>query len=366
MLADNKLALNAEWDFELLNQELIELSAPDLDFDIAVTGFETPEIDVLLGVEASGEKADPLDIVPAIDRSKPAITQTGDTWILSDHRLRCGNALAAEDYALLLGGAAAQMVFTDPPYKVKVDGHVGGLGAVKHDEFAMGSGEMSPAQFRTFLSSFLKLTADASIDGAMIFVFIDWRHLPDVVAAGAAAGLEYKNLAVWDKINGGMGSLYRSQHELVAVLKNGTAPHINNVELGRHGRYRTNVWRYAGASMFRKGRKADLEAHPTVKPVGLIADAIKDCSHRGGIILDPFGGSGTTLLAAERTGRRARLIEIDPWYCDIAVKRWQVMTGKSGRLERTGETIEQVTARMEKAASAFGDEAVMPNEGAEL
>ena len=231
------------------------------------------------------------------------------------------------------------MVFTDPPYNVKIDGHVSGLGAVKHREFAMASGEMTQAEFTAFSSASSPTSSLRAVDGAIHFVCMDWRHLGEVLAAGGRTFSELKNLCVWNKTNGGMGSLYRSQHELVFVFKSGTAPHINNVELGKHGRYRTNVWTYAGANTFSATRDDDLAMHPTVKPVALVADAILDCSKRRGIVLDAFAGSGTTLVAAERTGRRGYGIELDPAYCDTILRRVSGVAGVEARLARDGPDV---------------------------
>ncbi len=321
ILADNKLAEKAGWDREILAIELQHLTSLDLDFDVTITGFEIGEIDLLLGASQTGDTtADPADEVPTVPAG-PAVTRRGDVWQMGSHRLICGDATDPATYARLLAGEKAQMVFTDPPYNVKIDGHVCGLGAVKHREFAVASGEMTEAEFTRFLTTvFANLAAHAN-DGAIHYVCMDWRHLGEVLAAGRSTYSELKNLCVWAKTNGGMGSLYRSQHELVFVFKSGTAPHINNVELGKHGRYRTNVWSYAGANSFSATRDEDLAMHPTVKPVALIADAILDCSKRKGIILDAFAGSGTTLVAAERTGRRGFGIELDPVYCDVILRR---------------------------------------------
>ena len=333
VLADNKLAENAGWDNEILAIELQALV--ELNFDVELTGFETAEVDLLIeGLEASGSE-DTADHLPAT-AAGPAVSRPGDLWRLGRHRLLCGDATRSEPYARLLAGEKAQMVFTDPPYNVPVDGHVCGLGAVCHGDFAMASGEMSEAQFTAFLEGVFSHLAANTQDGAIHFVCMDWRHLFEVMAAGRAVYSELKNLCVWNKTNGGMGSLYRSKHELVLVFKNGTAPHINTVELGRHGRYRTNVWDYAGINSFAEGRLDQLAMHPTVKPVALVADAIKDCSRRGGVVLDAFGGSGTTLIAAERTGRCGRLIEMDPAYVDTAIARFEDLTGEIAVHDETG------------------------------
>lgn len=325
VIADNKLAENAGWDEKLLAIELEELSL-NLDFDVTLTGFETGEIDFLIS-EQSGENQDPADDVPAIDRSTQSVSRVGDRWRIGDHVLVCGDALKRETFRTLLGTTTAQMVFVDPPYNVAIAGHVSGLGKAKHREFEMASGEMSVIQYTTFLSDMCSRLVEFSADGSIHFICIDWRHLRELLAAGHTVYTEFKNLCVWTKTNAGMGSFYRSQHELVLVFKNGTAPHINNIELGRFGRNRSNAWTYAGANTFSKTREADLAMHPTVKPLALVADAIMDCSKRGGIVLDSFAGSGTTLLAAQKTGRKGYGIEIDPHYVDITIGRFVELYG---------------------------------------
>ena len=247
---------------------------------------------------------------------------------MGEHRLFCGDARRAESFATLLGGSRAQLVFVDPPFNVKIQGHASGKGRVKHREFAEASGEKTSAQFAKFLEDSLNLLAEHSADGSIHYVCSDWRHLDEMLTAGRRVYRELKNLVVWNKTNAGLGSFYRSQHELVFVWKHGRGKHTNNFELGQHGRHRSNVWTYAGANAFSAERLADLAIHPTVKPVALVADAIRDCSRRGDLVLDSFGGSGTTLIACERTGRKARLIEIDPIYCDQTVRRWQKLTGR--------------------------------------
>jgi hypothetical protein len=300
VIADNRLAENAGWDRALLGIELQYLTELDIDFDVTVTGFELPEIDLLIGeLSLAANDNDAADA--AVEAAAgPATTHQGDVWQIGNHRLVCADSTQIESYKRLLGDERAQLVFTDPPYNVPISGHVGGLGTIQHREFAMASGEMSQAEFTAFLQSVFGHLATFSVDGAIHFQCMDWRHCPEIMAAGAAAYTELKNICVWAKNNGGMGSLYRSQHEFVFVFKSGTAPHINNVELGKHGRYRTNVWSYAGVNSF-GGERADLSLHPTVKPVAMVADAIRDCSHRKGIVLDAFVGSGTTLIAAEKT-----------------------------------------------------------------
>jgi DNA modification methylase len=341
ILADNRLAEKAGWDREILAIELQGLN--DLGFEVELTGFEIGEIDIILedADEARREASGPEDEVPD-PLPGPAVSQHGDLWVLGKHRLACGDALDDAAYELLLGGERAEFVFTDPPYNVKVDGHVCGRGRVRHREFAMASGEMSPQAFTDFLKGAFRPLVAHTEDGSIHEICMDWRHMTEMMAAGGEVYSELKNLCVWSKTNAGMGSLYRSQHELIFVWKAGTGPHINSVELGRHGRNRSNVWRYPGISSMRAGRLEELAMHPTVKPVALVADAIKDCSRRNDIVLDPFVGSGTTVIAAERAGRRARGIEIDPAYVDVAIRRWQTYTGKAASLADTGQSFEEI------------------------
>jgi DNA modification methylase len=321
-IADNKIALNAGWDLEILQKELGELASIDVDIDPTLTGYSTGEIDVILSA------SDPDDeVVPPVPETPK--TRPGDIWILGEHRVGCGDGRDAEFLQRIIGeGARVDAAFLDPPYNVRIGGHA--VTAGSHREFAMASGEMSEAQFRTFLADTLGAAARLSRDGAVHFVCMDWRHMDSVSAVGSSVYGERLNHCIWNKSNAGMGSLYRSKHELIFVYRVGTAPHLNMVELGKHGRNRTNVWEYPGAATFSKvseeGRLNEL--HPTVKPVGLIADALLDCSSRGDIVLDPFLGSGSTLMAAERTGRICRGIEIDPLYVDITIRRWQRMTGE--------------------------------------
>lgn len=323
VIADNKLALNAGWDDEILAKELKALSAiEDLGFDIGVIGFEVAEMDALVEGLTPEDPGDPDDDI--LPDNAPNRVNPGDVWQLGAHRLACGDALDPVVMDVLMQGEQARMVFTDPPYNVKIDGHVGGSGKIKHREFAMASGEMTVPEFTGFLTQALHNLANSSVDGSIHYVCMDWRHMGEMLAAGQIAYTELKNLIVWAKDNGGMGTFYRSRHELIFAFKKGEAPHINSFELGQHGRYRTNVWQYRGINTMRKGRMEELAMHPTVKPVQMIADAIKDVSGRGEIVLDSFGGSGSTLIAAEKTGRRARVIELDPVYCDRILARWEV------------------------------------------
>ncbi len=335
VIADNRLAELAGWDRDILTIELQSLADMELDFDLEITGFETAELDLLLDGD-TGVGEDPDDVVPET-MPDTAVTQPGDVWLLGDHRLICGDAQLPETYAALMNGDHARMVFTDPPYNVKISGHVCGSGAIQHREFAMASGEMDQAGFTLFLANALFGMSNVSVDGAIHFVCMDWRHIDELQKAGSGIYSELKNLIVWKKTNGGMGTFYRSQHELVFAYKVGTAPHINTFGLGDTGRYRTNVWEYPGVNSFGANQK-DLELHPTVKPVALVTDAIKDVSRRGDIVLDGFGGSGTTLIAAERCGRIARLVELDPVYCDVICRRFAALTGEEPVLSETGES----------------------------
>jgi len=321
VLADNKLALNAGWDDDLLAAELGALMSEDLDFDLGLTGFSIPEIDGLLETVAPEEPDNPADdILP--DQS-PARVRVGDIWQLGPHRLVCGDALDSLVIGDLLNGEVARMVFADPPYNVPIDGHVGNSGKIQHREFAMASGEMSSDEFTHFLTKALRNLAEHSSEGSIHFLCMDWRHMAEMLQAGQGVYHELKNLIVWAKDNGGMGTFYRSRHELIFAFKKGTAPHINTFELGQHGRYRTNVWQYRGVNTMRAGRMDELALHPTVKPVQMIADAIRDVSGRGDIVLDSFGGSGSTLIAAHKTGRRGFLCELDTIYCDRILARWE-------------------------------------------
>ena len=346
-IADNKIAENAGWDLDLLAEELQALSNLDLDFDLTVTGFETAEIDLFIQNCSSDGIGNVEDEVEPIDPSIPAVSQVGDLWILEKHLLLCADATKSVSYQQLLGRKKAEMVFVDPPYNVRIDGNVCGSGAIKHREFPMASGEMSEFEFSAFLKASLGNIVNYSADGSIHFICMDWRHLYELLGVVRAIYSEIKNICVWNKDNGGMGSLYRSKHEEIVVCKNGSGAHINNVELGRFGRNRTNVWNYPSANSLRDRRRDELAMHPTTKPVALVSDAILDCSKRGGLILDSFGGSGTTLIAAEKTGRRACLIELDPIYVDLAIGRFQKLTGKEARHAVTGQTFAEIQRKLD-------------------
>jgi DNA methylase/ParB-like nuclease domain len=318
----NRLGEDSRWDLEALKLEFSDILEISSDIDLSISGFEMGEIDAAVGDSGNDEEDD----LPPLDASPMPKTQPGDLWLLGDHRIICADALMSESYARLLGDERAQMVFTDPPWNIPIAGHVSGLGAVKHGDFAMGCGEMPAKEFEAFLGTTLGHAAAHSVDGSVHYVCMHWSKLREILGATADLFSDTLNLCVWSKTNGGMGSLYRSRHELVFVFKKGTAAHINNVELGRFGRNRSNIWEYGGQNAL-NGTKSKLSVHPTAKPVALVADAARDCSLRHGIILDPFGGSGTTLIAAEKTGRKARVIEIEPRYVDVTIRRWQNLTG---------------------------------------
>lgn len=338
VLSDNRLAEKAGWDKAILAIELRELA--DVGFDIDLTGFEAAEVDCIIE-DFEEDSEQPENRIPERGEGPP-VSRLGDTWRLGKHVLICGDATDPATYRNLLDRERADFIFTDPPYNVRIGGNVSGLGAIKHREFAMASGEMSAEEFTAFLSKTFRLLCYYSKDGSIHQICMDWRHMREILHAGDRYYTELKNLCIWNKTNAGMGSFYRSKHELVFVWKNGSASHTNTFELGQHGRYRTNVWDYEGATSMRAGRMEELKLHPTVKPVAMVADAIKDCSKRGQIVLDPFCGSGTILIAAEKTGRCARASELDPAYVDVAVRRWEQYTGQKALLYPMQETFEEL------------------------
>jgi len=346
LLADNKIAANAGWDRAHLAIELPELAEllVEENLDIAITGFEPVEIDQLV-IDFEETSDDPADEVESSWLSDEPLSQPGDLWQLGPHRLLCGDARCPADLDCLLGNEQASMAFLDPPYNVKVKSVVG-RGRIKHREFAMASGEMSRQDYVGFLIETLGNAATHSRAGALHYVCMDWRHLGELVEAGEPTYDAQVNLVVWVKSNAGQGSFYRSQHELIGVFQVGEEPHLNNVELGRHGRSRSNVWRYAGVNSFRAGRMDELRAHPTAKPVAMVADAMKDCTRRREIVLDTFCGSGTTLIAAERIGRRAYALELDPRYVDVTIRRWQSFTRRDAVHMATGQAFDERAGKL--------------------
>ncbi len=346
VIADNKLALNAGWDQSILAIELQHLLTLDNQFEVTITGFEIAEIDLILQEAA---KEDPDDTLEPADTGV-AITQPGDLWLLGKHRILCGSALDETSFSVLMGGRKAQMVFVDPPYNVVIDGNVSGKGVVKHSDFKMASGEMNEAEFTKFLTGSLSLLARHTAAGSVHYVCMDWRHMGEMLAAGGSAYDTLLNLCVWAKDNGGQGSFYRSRHELVFCFRNGKARNRNNIQLGKFGRYRTNVWEYPavrGLSQQQDEEGNLLALHPTVKPVALVADAILDVSARGDLVLDSFLGSGSTLIAAERTGRICYGIELDPRYVDTAIRRWQRHSGQQAVHALSGKRFDEVSISSE-------------------
>lgn len=340
-IADNKTSDLSQWDKKLLAVELQAVLKTDIKLESA-TAFSTAEVDNVLSEakEAFGPDVSPEDLLPA-QVDGVVVSRPGDVWLLGNHALMVADARSPDTWAMLMGTERAAMMFTDPPYNVPIDGFAVGKGKNKHSDFAMACGEMSDDEFEAFLVSALEPMQAVSALGAVFYVCMDWRHLYHLLGAGRRANLEQINLVTWVKSNGGMGSLYRSRHEQIVVFRNGGAPNLNNVELGKNGRNRTNVWEYAGANAFSATRAGDLADHPTVKPARMVADAIKDVTRRNDYVLDGFAGSGTTLIAAEMTGRIARAAEIDPHYVDVAVRRWQAATGRKANLHETGETFEE-------------------------
>jgi len=345
MIADNRLTEVAIWDDRLLAEQLQELSVLDLDFGLEVTGFEMGEIDLRIeGLKSeAGDEEDPADALACV-QGGPRVSGPGSLWLLGRHRILCASAQDEAAYALLMQRERAAMVFTDPPYNVPIEGNVSGLGSIHHRDFQMAVGEMNETEFTTFLSRACELFARYSIDGSLHFIFMDWRHLGELLTAGREVYGELKNVCVWVKPNGGLGSFYRSRHELVFVFKHGRSRHHNNVQLGKFGRNRTNVWEYPSPTAFGKsGAEGNLLGlHPTVKALALVADAIMDASARGDIVLDSFLGSGTTVIAAERTGRCCFGLELDPLYVDASVRRWQAFTGEQARHGLSGKSFDEL------------------------
>ena len=335
--------MNTEHDLDILRVELQSLAADDLDFGLEITGLSTGKLDIIIGGDAPAEN-DHADDIPDVEE-KP-ITRLGDLWNIGKHTLLCGNSLEEASYQKLMNGSFADGIFSDPPYNCAISGHVCGNGKIRHDEFAMASGEMSGEEFLQFLIMIITFLIKFSKNGSLHYICMDWRNIDVLLAAGKGQYHELKNICVWNKSNAGMGGHYRSKHEMIPVFKNGSAPHTNNIELGKHGRFRSNVWDYPGVNTF--GRTGELAMHPTVKPTAMVADAIMDCTKRGEIILDPFGGSGSTLIAAEMTGRCARLIELEPKYCDVTIRRWQDFTGRDAIHAETGKTFNNIKNEQEK------------------
>jgi DNA modification methylase len=361
LIADNRIAEQAGWDREMLAIELAELVdlLPAEDLEVSLTGFEMPEIDLLLA-DMCASKIEPEDVLPSLPQN--AVSRQDDVWLLGKHRLSCGDARKFDSFTQLMKGALAAAVFCDPPYNVRVRS-IGGRGKNRHQEFAFASGEMRPAQFRRFLCETLGHGIRVSTEAAIHFVCMDWRHVGDLIDVGRELYDTMLNLVVWNKTNAGQGSFYRSQHELIGVFRTGGHPHRNNIELGRFGRNRSNVWTYAGANTFSNDRMAALAVHPTVKPTALVADALLDCTARGDVVLDQFAGSGTTILAAEKVGRIAYCLEYEPRYVDVAIMRWQKLTKLEATLEGDGRTFEEIGQARAKSTNQLQDNPLVPAGG---
>jgi DNA modification methylase len=351
VISDNRHPERAIWDFGLLKQHFIGLI--DSDFDVDLTGFTTGEIDLIVDGQST---VDPADNVADNIAIGPAVTQLGDIFDLGRHVLMCADSTTGESYKRLMGNDVAQMVVADPPFNVRMSGHAMGRGKIRHPDFKMASGEMSDEQFGRFLESYMHHCNAFSTEGSIHYHFIDWRHYATLTTSALKIYPEQKNLLVWNKTNAGQGSFYRSKHELIAVFKKGTARHVNNFGLGANGRYRANVLDYPSVNSMHPARRDELALHPTVKPLALVADLIRDCSRRNRIILDPFGGSGTTILAAERTGRVARVVELDPLYVDVSIRRWEKMTGIPARHRQGGSSFSDLAVNRQNAP--YGDSRV--------
>ena len=343
-LAVNRLSEKGQWDLDALKVEFEELIVADAP--IEVSGFAFDEIDqILLGDGAEGLEDGPLEPEPAAT----PISRLGDIFQLGLYRIVCADATDPQSFLRVMGeGEVGRLVLTDEPYNVAITGNVT---KGRHREFAMAPGEMSAAEYLAFNEAWMRAVLPHLCDGGLLGTFIDWRGYPTANAAATKLGLAPLNLIVWAKTNAGMGSLYRSQHELMPLFKKGSAPHVNNVELGKGGRWRSNVWTYPGASSLGSDARRGLKDHPTVKPTAMLEDALLDISNRGDLVIDPFLRSGSTLIAAEKTGRVGRGVELDPLYIDVIIRRYEQTTGGSARLADTGETFQALAARRRGEAS---------------
>ena len=340
-ILDNRIAEDSEWNYANLQEVIENLGKFDISFEDL--GFETVDYDKIFlnnDSEESEVKNSEQENADWLDANIPKRANLWDLWRLGDNFILCANSLLQKAFEILMQGELAQIVITDPPYNCKVNGHVCGLGKVKHNEFAMASGEMTEAEFAEFISGFMQHLVKFSSDGSLHYIFMDWRNINIVLNQGKKYYTELKDIAIWDKGQGGMGSMYRSQHEMIPIFKNGKAKHQNHIQLGKYGRYRTNVWDYPGVRATNPESLELLKFHPTPKNVAMLHSILIDASSKNDIVLDCFGGSGSTLLAAERSKRRARLIEIDPRYVDVCIYRWEKETGKTAKLVKNYEEIE--------------------------
>lgn len=342
-LALNRIPLDASWDDQNVRNILEQLVR--VDFDLDLTGFDAPEIDYYLNLDApqANVEENGSDIPPV---GTTAISKPGMIWALGDHRVGCGSATDLAFVSRVLNGRTASVCFVDPPYNIKVDGFITGKGRHRHREFVRGAGELSTEEYFALLRNSLSVLRICCLPTALVYACIDWRHVAEMTVAGRACDMPLYTICVWTKTNGGMGGIYRNAHELVCVFRAGTEQPLNNVELGRHGRNRTNVWSYPGMSSFGKERDELLGSHPTVKPVAMISDVLRDVTKRGEIVLDTFLGSGSTLMAAQETGRICCGVELDPLYVDVTIRRWQKATGRDAVLVETGESFNGIAQRL--------------------
>jgi DNA modification methylase len=348
-IADNRIAENAGWNRERLATEIPELAGllEAEGLDVSILGFEAVEIDQLV-TDFEENAADPEDSIDPKWWQDRVVSKPGDLWLLGPHKLLCGDVRSAADIARLMAHCRADVAFVDPLYNLRIGGVVG-RGRTKHSEFAVASGEMSSADYVGFLSITLNVAASVSREGALHYVCTDWRHIAELLAAAKPVYGDTINIAVWVKPNARQASFYTSQHEFIGIFRVGQAPHLNNVELGRHGRSRSNVWHYAEVNSFRAGRMEELRSHPSAKPVALVADAITDCTRRGDVVLDTFSGSGSTIMAAERVGRHARALEIEPRFVDLTIRRWQAFTRRDARHAESGLSFDEIAAEGSRA-----------------
>jgi DNA modification methylase len=353
-IADNKIAERSTWNDNALALEFRDLRIDAPELNLALSGFEHPKIELKIASLDQSSWSD-LDKAPDPDEAEEPITRLGDVWeFADDHRLACGDSTSPEVVRLLLGDDIVDLVVSDLPYNLDEKVYSGN-GKNKHGNFAMAAGEMSREQFVTFLVAFFTVVLPFLRSGALLYGFMDWRHIADLLAAGDQLSFDLKNLIVWDKGKGGMGALYRSAHELIAVFKHGTGKHTNNVMLGKHGRDRHNIWRYAGMNRFGGGRDRALALHATVKPIQLLSDLLLDASYQGDIVFDGFGGSGSTMIAAHKMGRRSRLIELDPRYCDVTIQRFINAFGEEPVERSSGMTFSDVSALRRSEGSSPGE-----------
>jgi len=349
----NKIGETGEWDPLALRLELtyqLEFGA-----DLSITGFEAPEIDNVLEIGGvNPDELDPLDDISDIHKPQQnVVNRNGDLWWLGKNRVLCGNARNPDHLSRLVSDRPIALILTDPPFNLKISGHVRTSNG-KFPEFAEASGEMTTEEFAGFLTEALGSALVFVAEGGLIYCFMDWRHIDEIREAFRRLSLAQINLAVWVKPNGGMGSLYRSRQELIFIAKRKGEAHRNNVELGKHGRYRTNVWEFGGASGGTKSEEDDFSVHPTVKPVRLLQEAMLDVTVAGEFVLDPFLGSGSTLLAAERVERVCLGLEISPAYVDVTIARWEKMTGREAIHADTGLTFKEVQEQRDIESGDIG------------